>query len=112
MTEFFGTVVSEANTQSTDTYQAIHTDQSCKLAVYTTTGARFDIEIMEDSPTEPSHLQSHPPLASHARRGTAKRGNTTYAGIVSITNALTVHDPNTGYMVLQSTPIDRVEKVA
>ena len=88
---------------------------ACTLVVNTVTGVPFEVQLPARAATDSANATRSNCHIPHSRPGKAARGNTTYAGLIHfdpVQNSLTVHDPNTGYLVLQSTPVDTITEVS
>lgn len=111
---FSGAVVSGINQETIEHYFSDQATAACKLMVQTVTGTPFEVSLPARTTAEPPRSTAGTCHIPFARRGTAVRGNTTYAGLIHFDltqKSLTVHDPNTGYVVLQSTPVDTIAEV-
>jgi hypothetical protein len=109
-----GAVISGIDQEMIERHFSDQATAACTLVVYTVTGVPFEVQLSARTGTEPTHPEKDIYHIPHSRPGKAARGNTTYAGLVHfdlVQNSLTVHDPNTGYIVLQSTPVDTITEV-
>ena len=110
-TAFSGTATRGIDPEIIEHHFSDHATAACTLVARTATGIPFEITLLERTAAEATSRQGGARAIPNARRGFAERGNTRYTGLIHFDltqNALTVHDPGTGYIVLQSTPIDVV----
>jgi hypothetical protein len=110
-----GAVISGIDHEIIERHFSDQATSACTLVVHTVTGVPFEVQLSARTATEPTSASQGDYHIPHSRPGKAARGNTTYAGLVHfdpVQNSLTVHDPNTGYLVLQSTPVDTITEVA